>query len=635
MTGATMTSKALNDISLRKEITITNKSVIITPSDSKIAQAAAEELKYFIKKATDNELKIFTEKNFIDNGNIVKIYIGDTRASRKLGIECSRFSPDAYLIRTHDRSIFLAGKDENIQAFPYKNKNYRDFFNNFSGSVGSLFAVYDFAETYLNIRFLWPGKTGEFIPHIKKLTISPVNRQTMSQFRFITSSLMMTSKDYEQVLWCRRAMRASTANTKGIRPGHRFGKKWRSKYSKTHPKWFALVKKINNPKWYFKDNNNWRFLYSICPSNKELQKHLVDDWQKKECKTAINCCETDNYGSCECKVCLDWDGADERGPTARYANNKNVSNRYAKFYKAVYQLATKFNPNVEIIAFAYKNYIYPPTIQLNKNIIIGFVPDIPFPRTIEYQEWVKRQWKGWIASGASVYLRPNYFLGGYVMPENWAKQFADEFKFEFENGLLGISIDGPVGCWGVHCINYFVMAQLCVHPEKSVESILNDFYSCFGNAKSEIKKFFEYWENYTSRNAKYFNEIYEHKLGWYKHGFLYPQVAHLLFPESCFSRAEKILSQALKKSKGDKKTQIKIKFIQKGLEHAKLCSQVCKIIAENQENNPLKCLEAIKRLKTFRNDLPDYIINRKFIEQRYEKLSWGNDFTTSKEVLVK
>jgi len=43
---------------------------------------------------------------------------------------------------------------------------------------------------------------------------------------------------------------------------------------------------------------------------------------------------------------------------------------------------------------------------------------------------------------ASLYLRPNYYLSSYAMPELYYNQYAHEFKLAYQNGMLGLDIDG-------------------------------------------------------------------------------------------------------------------------------------------------------------------------------------------------
>jgi len=41
--------------------------------------------------------------------------------------------------------------------------------------AGTLFGVYDILETNMGVRWLWPGKLGEVIPHRKNLSLPPLD----------------------------------------------------------------------------------------------------------------------------------------------------------------------------------------------------------------------------------------------------------------------------------------------------------------------------------------------------------------------------------------------------------------------------------------------------------------------------
>ena len=88
-----------------------------------------------------------------------------------------------------------------------------------------------------------------------------------------------------------------------------------------------------------------------------------------------------------------------------------------------------------------------------------------FPRTEEDHERVKHQWQGWLEAGATLFLRPNYTLNGYCMPENWARQFADEWHFCEENGMIGTDFDSLNGQWANQGPIFYLIGRLQCSPK--------------------------------------------------------------------------------------------------------------------------------------------------------------------------
>src|SRR5690606_12960211 len=52
-----------------------------------------------------------------------------------------------------------------------------------SGAAGTLYAVYDFLENVLGVRWIWPGETGEHIPPVETIFIKQYSEEGKPRFR--------------------------------------------------------------------------------------------------------------------------------------------------------------------------------------------------------------------------------------------------------------------------------------------------------------------------------------------------------------------------------------------------------------------------------------------------------------------
>ncbi len=571
-------------------------AVIVLPSNPLPAeQYAAEELQYIIRKASGAELPLVNVKDAPAGQK--QIILG-----RAAVLDLKELPTAGFKIKTTDNSLLLAGKDTAGAVDKLRT------------ATGTLYAVYQWAESKLGVLWMWPDELGEHIPAQKSIDSGDCNLTVSPKLQFAYTRTF----DWK---WNRRLLRADLSryiNFAGCSSqGHAFGD-WRKLYGKEHPDYFEMNAAGNRI--------NDRYA-GMCVSNPALHQQIVANWQAaKRPHAAVNAKENDAHGRCMCAGCLAWDGEDVRWPTVYYDAYRNVGERYARYYKAVWELASKINPDVQVGGYAYMNYVYAPRqTKLNKNIVVGFVDDLPFPRTPEYQKLVNTEIELWGKSGASLYLRPNYLLSSYAMPEIFYHQYADEFKLAYRNGMLGLDVDGPNGSWATVGPNLYVMSRLVIDPEQSVDQLMDQYYSGFGQAAPAVKKYFEYWENYTMSHAAEFNRIHETESlrKWFLYGFHYATLAHRFFPEKVYEPAKPLLDEAAKLAAGDPLAEKRVAFLKQGFEHSILCSRTSAVFADPESTN-LQCQQAVAQVKEYRKGLMPCVANVKYFEgkRKLEDVAW-------------
>ena len=137
-------------------------SIIIPDQKSWAAAEAAQELNYHIQKATGVKLPVLQEsKAALDKTNI---YIGDTKAAAKAGINISELMPNELVVKSSKGMLFLAGKEGEFKSngtpvIPFERLR------------GSLWATYEFLQRYMKVKWLWPGDTGEVVPQMESISI--------------------------------------------------------------------------------------------------------------------------------------------------------------------------------------------------------------------------------------------------------------------------------------------------------------------------------------------------------------------------------------------------------------------------------------------------------------------------------
>ena len=578
---------------------VARAAIIIPDHANSVEKTAAAELQHYLLKATGGRIPI------VKAVDADKKAVGGYKLGRAANMLPEKRELDSWNIRFHENYLHIGGGDGGRS----ENQEWT--------AAGTLFGVYHYLHHALGIRWLWPGETGEYVP---KSSVLQINEQCDGTFKapyqFVRASAFV--KDPESFRWGRRVMHTSSCRipVHAGTGGHAF-EKWVEQYGKEHPEWFAMQKNgKRNPSAHT----------GMCISNEAFQAQIVNVWQelqsKKESLLYINLKENDTQNRCMCRNCRAWDGPDTRGPTGRYAPYPNVGERYARFYRSVWEKAAGYSMDARVSFYAYQSYFYAPRrIRLNANHYVGLVPDLPFPRRPSHDKWLREEYLAWKKAGATIYLRPNYFLSGYCMPEVWYDQYADELKFLYDLGCAGIMIDGPGGMWATRGLDYYVMGRLCVEPYADPERLAEEFYSAFGAGASDVKAYFEYFRRYLKGLTAQVNDIYEKsKRGWYFHGFHYASYAHRIFPEAVLRNALPYLEHAIEKVHDDAVARTKVKFLIQGLHHA-VATVKCAALFADLKSDAIMKRSAWGALLQKRAELPPFAVNNTLLE-RIEKNVW-------------
>lgn len=572
------------------------RAVIVMPnSPSDVVKYAAKELQSHIEKATGVKIAIKRERDTASD-QLARIYIGPCAQTEQAGVQTANLPSNAFRTKITDDAVFLAGKDDKGMPEDPATRSYEEHWSGFvvgdpplddGVSMGSLFAVYDWLETQMGVRWLWPDESGTVVPATKNLSAGPVSDKTVERpFLHSRPRLNFTpwpgekqaQRDkyiYETSVWLRRQRFSRGVS---LEYPHAYESYW-NRFGKTHPEFFAQRPDGKREPHSEKTTH----LVQMCVSNPGLHKQIVEDWliQRKQRPSLpwINGAENDKAikdPSCSCPTCSSWDPADsplipnqaERKAAINDTTDKplvSLSDRYAKFWLALQAEGKKHDPNATVISYAYADYTSPPVhTKLNDHIIVGVVPTYAFPVGEADKNDFRKLWDGWAKTGAKLYLRPNYFLTGYCLPYVFAEEFGEEFKYAAKNGMIASDFDSLTGMWGVQGINLYVMGRLNVDPDLSVSSILDEYYAGFGPAAEPVKDYFNYWKAITLKCTKEFRQ--QVKGGW----AAMANGADQIYTPEVFREGRELLEKAKAAASSDQAVLRRLEFIDLSLEHAEL-----------------------------------------------------------------
>lgn len=601
------------------------RAVIVTADPpSRMAAYAVEELVAHVKKASGATLPVAKE-SAVPEGFAHRVYVGDTQAARRLGIKPDALAFDESVLRAAGKDLYIVGREipvtfwaggpqEGADPLSLGGRDPKTGQPHPNGS-GTLFGVYELLERYLGVRWVWPGELGTYVPRAATLRVPAMDlriRPKLVQRTFYwdrtakfgtpqpgswsTEAAYTAFRDAQRVYERRQRQGLSEPI---VGPWH-FFTWWWTYFGEEHPEWFNMDANGKRGVWgekqredkanMAKKEHQYRENRPLCVSNPDLPRFIVEnDWdalwdkgipgpwysqyyRQWFGKTYIDLSECDNILPCECPACKALDVAPPPDyDVSDYWGRPNTSDRYAAFWKRVYDLAVQRNPDIKITTFMYWQTFPAPLgdIKLNKNIIGEFCPWtgrmmwMPMPE--KSFENMKQQWLGWKRTGMTMRLRPNFPHGNNILPFFSIRQAGEFIRFTAREGSQGCWYDGLFGHYGVQAMSLYVQMRLMADPDLEVDAVRAEFCSAFGPAAAAVDRYFRYWEEYSEKIV-----LDGERFPQYGPRTYYLAARHYT-PEK-IAAAKAILDEGLAAVRPSPEPEFaaRVEFLQAGLEHARL-----------------------------------------------------------------
>ena len=484
---------------------------------------------------------------------------------------------------------------------------------------GVLFAVYDFLENELSVR--WPGPGGIAFKPQDRLRIRNLKGRW---YPILNLRGIRYYKDRTAQNWQKR-LRAGVHNQP--RYGHAFTKYWK-RFSKTHPEFFAMRKDGLRAPVGLKGNSDNVAAFqgksseaiAMCVTCDGLIEQIIADWKKAGCPLYINLCENDALGkdSCHCPKCTALDVVPEK--KTEWENW--YADRYIHFANRVLAEAKKIRPDVKASMYAYDATEQAPAREKpNADLVIGIVP------TDFTMEGIEAYVGSWKKAGLNhFFYRPNrhvYYSLPYL-PAGWEKHFFGIWKYLYQSGAIGFDYDaGAPGSF--QSFSDYVIMKAMQDPEKPFGHWEKHYMQSFGAASGEVSDYFRYWREqvWEKRIAPHQKEIADlGKVFNFGRGLIWSLGQY--YKESDFIEAGKYLEAALSRDL-TKEERARIEKLKLANEHARLFfnavvkktdADSLKLLKFRQQHkiNPLPGNEqywgdvcGIKRVMNFKDFKPPYL----------------------------
>jgi hypothetical protein len=423
-------------------------------------QAKAEILAEYFEKVTGQKPAIVTDSKAADDK--VKIHVGMTSYVKKNVKGVGELIDDAFIIdTTNDKNIVLVG----------------------ATSWGTEFAVYEFLERYLDIRWLLPGPDGEDVPEAKTVAIrAEIVTQTPTFFSRLYSGI----RGGEQMKWARRNRMHGIINFH-----HNFLNLYPIKeYAETHPEFYPekngkrVVPKVGDI--------SWNICFSADGIVDEAVKNICAYFEAHPNARSYSLGMNDSVVQCGCEKCLALDEGRKN-----FLGESHLSDRFFTWANAVVEGVLKKYPDKYFGMLAYHQFIEPPTkVKVHERI----VPYLTYDR----YRWVKDdiaqkdkdltlQWTkatqniGWY----------DYFYGTpYALPRVHFAKMVECYKFARDNNVTAM--------YGEAYPNFgegpklWLALQMQWDVDADADELLDEWYTrCVGEkAGVYLKEYFTFWGDF-------------------------------------------------------------------------------------------------------------------------------------------
>lgn len=495
------------------------QAVLVIPARaSSVERMAAELFRSVVEEGTGVRLTLLREHELKVEGKTVRdsqgnawqhvLWIGDTEASQRTGIEVDSLTPDGYRLFSSDQWLFAKGNDRVPSG---------------RAARGTLYAVQELLERFAEVRWLWPGELGTVIPQRTTLKIPALNEQHEPALRqrIIRTGSRVTDRNQVGLKWLgggeqteaqyrearqqqgRWASVQRLGSTLRLGYGHAYGN-WYERYGEQHPEWFALqpngerIQTTNRPR--------------LCKSNMEVARQaaeqVLEASQKDSRLDTISISPNDGSGWdhwCMCEECRKLDpenGKKQRMLFSRerkrfYEEYPSLSDRIVTFYNRIAEQVAAVNPEVRLGAYAYSNYRQAPLgVTLHPSIVIGFVGLGYFDEQARQEDLMN--WNAWSQAAKDLILRPNLLHGGRALPALYVHRLAEDVRHCYQTGMIAADFDSLMGHWSTQGLNYYILARLLWDPSVDVDRLMEDYCrSGFGNAAEKILTYFNRLEELT------------------------------------------------------------------------------------------------------------------------------------------
>lgn len=502
--------------------------IVIASKPSPAATLAALELQAHLFKMTGADVTVQDDRAPV-SGN--RILVGESAATRALGLYETNFAPQEYLVAIRGEAVVLIGRDwadtpgnRREQGRTVNDQRLGDLRQKVDywkaaclpergareielpgvfDDQGTCYATYDFLERFCGVRWYGPTDLTSVVPKRRDLAVGgqEVRRAPALKHR---NALMLASwpflrgqwgsfTDQQVFLWWRR-----------LRLG---GEKWAGNHT-IHRRTIETI--LRDPEYQAQGAAKG---LNLCYTNPKLVKvmaQMARDYYDGRGELPEGFKAMGDYFSivpedvakyCECTRCQALLAQGKEMKT-RFFSSGEISDYWFSFVNAVAREVRATHPDKYISTLAYWNYAYPPGgFDLEPNVSVA-----PCLHTCAYavDEAVRENdmkfYRPWLQkSKAPVFLwnyyhhpmEPALIQKWKCFPNVMVHQTARSARMFIQDGVRGI-----FECGEQDQVEQYIMVKLWDDPGQDTDALLDEFFALyFGKAAKPMNQFYRLLES--------------------------------------------------------------------------------------------------------------------------------------------
>lgn len=516
--------------------------IVIAEQPTRSVRLAAEDLRSYVEKISGARLPIVTEAT---EGTPVRVYVGQSPQTEKLGITAEGLEDGAYRIVSGDEWLVLIGEDADFTPVEPWAKNNGDIVSGkwqaaweklagygwgapnggmykhrqrmpaelgkpdgVTPAKDETFEIWNFDErgSYnavcgflrgLGVRWYLPGELGEVVPRLTSIPLPEIDETVRPDFAVRQFNVRWSTASDDTMWWM---MRLGIRQPYGLMIAHGMhGMTQTDTILREHPDWFALYGGR-------RDNQAGERLNHLCYSNAELFEHTVR-WARAQFDIydyeTVSIMPPDAYiAICQCELCQGKD-VPEMGARGK------LSNHVWDFVNRVAKEVGKTHPEKGIVCCAYGANTAPPTnldkLEPNVRVLIvgGRRPRSNLP---EQQAEIAALREGWLEKTDNpLMIFENYPFTdrGWYLPAFTVRSLVESVNAtkglsEGEDIWLSMRQDfDKVGIGFNHFQVYFTARAYWGGRDQDATAMLGEYCRLFyGPAAAGMRAFFDHCETH-------------------------------------------------------------------------------------------------------------------------------------------
>lgn len=440
------------------------RAVIVVPPDAPAQRRdSATLLQRYVRQSTGAELPIAGQAEAA-----LAIHLGRSAVVDQHVPDLGALDDDGYVIQS-------VGADGLILAGPTE--------------WGTEFAVVEFLERYVGVRWLLPGELGTDVPKQPTLAVPAVNLRHEPVF---FSRLMSGLRGAQQGEWARRNRMHGRVSFH-----HNLLKLFPpSQYFETHPEFFPILKgERYRPS--SDEDPRWQPNFSAPGIVDEAVRNIKEYFRTHPEATSYSLGINDGRAYDESPESL----ARETGKQ-NLLGIRDVSDSYYRWANEVVTEVLKEYPDKWFGCLAYSNVIEPPE---NLKVHPRIIPYMTYDR----MKWVKpelreegeRLTKEWQAQSPTLGWYDYAYGSPYCVPRVYFHQMAAYLRFGAAHGVKAHYAELYPN-WGEGPKPYLYL-KLQWDPQADVDALLEDWYRrCGGDAAAPLlAEYYRIWEDFWTKQA--------------------------------------------------------------------------------------------------------------------------------------